>query len=148
MIFYLKPKLYVLRLRVNYNNIHRCSTLISWNLPDWNGKCMRPTGPAPIRLSTLTLPWRECNPPPKRPALAQNGRPGGLAAVKPVLRQNVHAWRRFAVDRLSTIGLPFIVILLFIKFKYYNITTSHVKFVFHNCRVFTVFPRNMLNSTS
>lgn len=72
------------RLRVNYNNIHRRSTLISWNLPDWNGKCTRPTGPAPIRLSTLTLPGRECNPPPKRPALAQNGRPGGLAAVKPV----------------------------------------------------------------
>lgn len=57
MTFYLKPKLYVPRLRVNYyNNIHRRSTLISWNLPDRNGKCTRPTGPAPIRLSTLTLP--------------------------------------------------------------------------------------------
>lgn len=95
MTFYLKPKLYVPRLLVNYNNIHR-RFLISWNLPDRNGKCTRPTGPAPIRLSTLTLPRRECNPPPKRPALAQNGRPGGLAAVKPVQRQNVHAGRCFA----------------------------------------------------
>lgn len=62
-----------------------------WNSPRRNGKCTRITGrPAPVGLSTLTLPGRECNPPPpKRPALAQNCRPGVLrlaaASVKPVL---------------------------------------------------------------
>lgn len=101
----------------------------------------------PHQVIDIDIAGRECNP-PKRPALAQNGRPGGLAAVKPVQRQNVHAGRRFAVDRLSTIGLPFIVILLSIKFKNYNIPTSHGKFVFHNCRFFTILRLNTFKSTS
>jgi len=42
----------------------------------WKVHAGQPVRP-PIGLSTLTLPGRECNPPPpKRPALAQNCRPG------------------------------------------------------------------------
>lgn len=42
----------------------------------WKVHAGQPVRP-PIGLSTLTLPVRECNPPPpKRPALAQNCRPG------------------------------------------------------------------------